>query len=74
MPVVYVVRVQKHAKETGDRSPSPAMSGFRKGCGIRPKQRPEENTARYCGTRKNLYDLRRAASIQNLEIAQRMAS
>jgi hypothetical protein len=27
--------------------------------------------ARYCGTRKNLYDLRRAASIQNLETAQR---
>ncbi len=27
--------------------------------------------ARYCGTRKNLYDLRRAAAIQNLETAQR---
>ena len=27
--------------------------------------------ARYFGTRKNLYDLRRAASIQNLETAQR---
>jgi hypothetical protein len=32
------------------------------------------NRARYCGTRKNLYDLRRAAAIQNLEIAQRMAA
>lgn len=30
--------------------------------------------ARYCGTRKNLYDLRRAASIQNLEIVQRNAA
>ncbi len=30
--------------------------------------------ARYFGTRKNLYDLRRAAAIQNLEIAQRKAS
>lgn len=30
--------------------------------------------ARYMGTRKNLYDLRRAALIQNLEIAQRRAS
>jgi hypothetical protein len=27
--------------------------------------------ARYCGTRKNLFDLRRAASIQNLETLQR---
>ena len=32
------------------------------------------HSARYNGTRKNLYDLRRAASIQNLEIVQRMAS
>ena len=32
------------------------------------------NKARYCGKRKNLYDLRRAAAIQNLEIAQRAAS
>jgi len=32
------------------------------------------NKARYCGTRKNLYDLRRAAAIQNLETAQRMAA
>jgi hypothetical protein len=32
------------------------------------------NTARYRGTRKNLFDLRRAASIQNLETAQRLAS
>jgi hypothetical protein len=30
--------------------------------------------ARYYGTRKNLYDLRRAATIQNLETAQRKAS
>jgi hypothetical protein len=30
--------------------------------------------ARYVGTRKNLYDLRRAALIQNLEIAQRRAA
>lgn len=30
--------------------------------------------ARYRGTRKNLYDLRRAASIQNLEIVQRNAA
>ena len=30
--------------------------------------------ARYLGTRKNLYDLRRAASIQNLETAQRTAA
>lgn len=28
--------------------------------------------ARYCGARKNLFDLRRAALIQNLEAAQRM--
>lgn len=27
--------------------------------------------ARYCGTRKNLFDLRRAASVQNLETLQR---
>jgi hypothetical protein len=32
------------------------------------------NRARYCGTRKNLYDLRRAAAIQNLETAQRKAA
>lgn len=31
------------------------------------------NRARYMGTRKNLYDLRRAALIQNLEITQRRA-
>jgi hypothetical protein len=30
--------------------------------------------ARYFGTRKNLYDLRRAAAIQNLETAQRKAA
>jgi hypothetical protein len=30
--------------------------------------------ARYCGIRKNTYDLRRAAIIQNLEISQRKAS
>ncbi len=30
--------------------------------------------ARYCGTRKNLFDLRRAAAIQNLETAQRKAA
>ena len=30
--------------------------------------------ARYCGTRKNLFDLRRAAAIQNLEIIQRRAA
>lgn len=30
--------------------------------------------ARYCGTRKNLFDLRRAAMIQNLEIVQRKAA
>jgi hypothetical protein len=30
--------------------------------------------ARYIGTRKNLYDLRRAAAIQNLETAQRKAA
>jgi len=30
--------------------------------------------ARYCGTRKNLFDLRRAALIQNLEIVQRRAA
>jgi IS5 family transposase len=30
--------------------------------------------ARYCGTRKNLYDLRRAACIQNMEISQRNAA
>jgi hypothetical protein len=29
--------------------------------------------ARYIGVRKNLFDLRRAAMIQNLEAAQRMA-
>ena len=32
------------------------------------------NDARYWGTRKNVYDLRRAAIIQNLETAQRKAS
>jgi hypothetical protein len=32
------------------------------------------NKARYCGIRKNLFDLRRAAAIQNLETAQRKAS
>ena len=32
------------------------------------------NRARYRGARKNLYDLRRAASIQNLEITQRKAA
>ena len=32
------------------------------------------NDARYCGVRKNLYDVRRAAIIQNLEIAQRKAA
>lgn len=30
--------------------------------------------ARYCGTRKNLFDLRRAALIQNLEIVQRRSA
>lgn len=30
--------------------------------------------ARYCGTRNNLYDLRRAAVIQNLETIQRVAA
>ena len=30
--------------------------------------------ARYVGTRKNTFDLRRAAAIQNLEIAQRNAA
>ena len=30
--------------------------------------------ARYNGTRKNLFDLRRAAAIQNLETAQRKAA
>jgi hypothetical protein len=39
----------------------------------RPR-RPASRQARYVGTRKNLYDLRRAALIQNLEIAQRRAS
>jgi hypothetical protein len=32
------------------------------------------NQARYLGARKNLYDLRRAATIQNLETAQRKAA
>lgn len=32
------------------------------------------NRARYIGTRNNLYDLRRAAAIQNLETAQRKAA
>jgi len=32
------------------------------------------NRARYRGTRKNLFDLRRAAAIQNLETAQRKAA
>jgi hypothetical protein len=32
------------------------------------------NRARYIGTRSNLYDLRRAAAIQNLETAQRKAA
>lgn len=32
------------------------------------------NGARYLGTRKNLFDLRRSASIQNLEITQRRAA
>lgn len=32
------------------------------------------NDARYLGVRKNLYDLRRASTIQNLEIAQRKAA
>lgn len=32
------------------------------------------NRARYLGVRKNLYDLRRAAMIQNLEVAQRKVS
>lgn len=32
------------------------------------------NRARYLGVRKNLYDLRRAATIQNLETAQRKAA
>ena len=31
------------------------------------------DTARYVGMRKNLFDLRRAAAIQNLEAAQRLA-
>ena len=31
-------------------------------------------TARYRGVRKNLFDLRRAATIQNLEITQRKAA
>jgi hypothetical protein len=30
--------------------------------------------SRYMGARKNLFDLRRAAIIQNLEITQRMAA
>jgi hypothetical protein len=29
------------------------------------------NRARYCGTRKNLFDLRRAAAVQNLEVIDR---
>jgi hypothetical protein len=36
--------------------------------------RRQGNNARYRGTRKNLFDLRRAASIQNLETAHRLAS
>jgi len=31
------------------------------------------DNARYLGVRKNLFDLRRAATIQNLEAAQRLA-
>ena len=30
------------------------------------------HTARYIGARRNLFDLRRAAAIQNLEAAQRL--
>lgn len=32
------------------------------------------NRSRYRGTRKNLFDVRRAAAIQNLEITQRRAA
>ena len=32
------------------------------------------NKARYIGIRKNLYDLRRVSSIQNMETAQRKAA
>ncbi|WP_437834069.1 hypothetical protein [Sorangium sp. So ce1153] len=31
----------------------------------------EEHSARYIGARRDLFDLRRAAAIQNLEAAQR---
>ena len=42
--------------------------------GVRRRAR-EENARRrgYVGVRKNLFDLRRAATIQNLEAAQRLA-
>jgi hypothetical protein len=33
--------------------------------------RMQGNRARYCGTRKNLFDLRRAAAVQNLEVIDR---
>jgi DDE family transposase/transposase-like protein DUF772 len=33
--------------------------------------RRQGNRARYCGTRKNLFDLRRAAAVQNLEVIDR---
>jgi hypothetical protein len=36
--------------------------------------RRQGRRARYCGTRKNLFDVRRAASLVNLETAQRMAA
>lgn len=36
--------------------------------------RRQGHRARYRGVRKNLYDLRRAAAIQNLETAQRKAA
>ncbi|KYF72800.1 hypothetical protein BE17_24770 [Sorangium cellulosum] len=32
----------------------------------------EGHSARYIGTRRNLFDLRRAAALQNLEAAQRL--
>ncbi len=36
--------------------------------------RRQGRRARYCGVRKNLFDLRRASAIQNLEAIQRKAA
>jgi hypothetical protein len=65
-------RMRKMSKTKGGRQ------GFRERVKVEHRlahiSQRQGNRARYCGTRSNLYDLRRAATIQNLETAQRHAA